>query len=129
MRNESVIVDSEGLKKLCVEWQNRLHLHDWDIKTKIMRERDFKNTEAQAENSWVLQTKQSLIRIVDPIDYITDTEWPQDMEYSLVHELLHLHFAPFDNFTSGSLEDKMMEQAIDVLARSFIELKRGELNG
>lgn len=46
-----------------------------------------------------------------------------DLEESLVHELLHCVFAPFET-RSGTPERKEEERAVELLARSFVAMKR-----
>jgi hypothetical protein len=107
---------------LCEYWQGILRLQDWDVKVVIARGREFVTGEgSQGECTWQLPTKQALIKLIDPIDYPTDTKWPYDPEKTLVHELLHLHFAPL-----GLSDDKEIEQeqAIDLIATGFLKVHR-----
>lgn len=122
-----MILTEQELKEKCLEWQKILNLQDWDIKPGIYRNSRFETVGSQAECNWVLKKKMATIRIVDPVDYPNNIQWPQDMEQSLVHELVHLHIAPFDESKSGSLEEIMMEQATDLIAKAMVKLKRGEL--
>lgn len=46
-----------------------------------------------------------------------------DVEASLVHELLHLHFAPFET-EGGSAERTEEERAVESLMRGYIDLRR-----
>lgn len=46
-----------------------------------------------------------------------------DVEASLVHELLHLHFAPFET-EGGSSERTEEERAVESLMRGYIDLRR-----
>lgn len=123
--NQSVIIDVDQLKQKCSEWQKILRLQDWDVRVSVERASDMKLKHVNGECEWVLQTKQAHIRILDPIDYPQDTGWPQDMEQVLIHELLHLHFAPFDAFENNTHEHTSMEQAIDMIAGALLSLKRG----
>lgn len=122
--SESVILDQPQLEESAKEWQKILGLNDWDIKPGIYRANQMETEGNEAECDWVLRKKTAIIRVLDPIDYPENILWPQDMEESLVHELIHLHIAPFDVSKSGSLEETAMEQAVDQLSRAFIRLKR-----
>lgn len=122
MIDKSVTFTEQELCELCSEWQETLKLQDWEVGLAIAREIDFKR-QVQAECSWVLPKKMALIKIIDPIDYHNEV-FLQDMEVSLVHELLHLHYAPFDNFDNESLECVCMEQSIDLIAKALVKLKR-----
>lgn len=119
-----MVFTEKELQKLCREWQKRLRLQDWDVKVFVKRESQFINENAAGECSWQLAKKLAVIRILDPIDYGSNLAWPQDQEATLVHELLHLHFAPFAA-KDDTPEDTAQEQAIDLIARALVELKRG----
>lgn len=110
------------LQQLLPEWQKILRLQDWDVKLIVDRERNFIGGDSQGECSWVLEKKQAFIKILDPVDF-PDSKWEQDSEETLVHELLHLHFAPF-NAEDGTLEDVAQEQAISAIAGALAGLKR-----
>lgn len=114
----------EELKKLCQEWQERLRLQHWTIALTISREKDFKLVGAQGECCWTQSTALATIKLIDPIDY-PESPFKYDMEIVLVHELLHLHFCPFDDCTDiNDLKDIMLERAIDHIARALVETKR-----
>lgn len=113
------------LNLACQEWQDILRLRDWEIKCFIKRAADMMLENSQGAIDWVLQSKQANIHILSPIDYPSET-WAQDMEKTLVHELIHLHYAPFTNdINRDSIEHAFMEQSIDLLAVSLVNLKRG----
>lgn len=113
----------EQLEALCREWQKTLRLQDWDVKVRIVRQRDMDNHNAQGEVDWTLPKKSAAISILDPTDYPPNSWWGQDIERTLVHELLHLHFAPFVEEEDG-LKRVAEEQAIDCLAIALVALKR-----
>lgn len=113
----------EELRALCLEWQAVLNIQFWDIKVGIYRCRDFVKQNSAAEVSWQLATATAILRILDPADYDRDL-FPQDMEQSLVHELLHLRFAEAEMTESGSLEETMYERAIDQTAKALVLVKR-----
>ncbi len=122
---EAHIYTEDELRELLKEWQEVLWLRDWDVKVGIYRQEDFDHKTGQGEITWILPKKQAVIKIVDPIDY-PKVQWAQDMERTLVHELNHLHFAPFDNADEGSANDISQEQAIDALAKALVTLKRSK---
>ena len=122
--NENHILKIDELKKLCQEWQKKLHLQAWDIVVEICRKSEFELTDVVGENHWDLRVCKSYIRILDPIDY-KSSSWPYDMEVCLVHELLHLHFMLFEPKEDG-LEHDHMESVIERFANVLVELKRGK---
>lgn len=117
------ILTQYELEELCREWQERLKIQYWDIKIGIFRARDFVKSDSRAEVSWTKTNATAILRILDPVDYDREL-WPQDMEVSLVHELLHLRFCEADITEAGSLEDVMLERAIDHTAEALVRLKR-----
>lgn len=114
----------DELQALCHEWQGVLRLQDWDVKVFVVRKRDLSSGDVMGEISFTLPKKTAVISILDPVDYDPDIAWGQDQEQTLVHELLHLHMAPFDH--SEGLEHTAMEWAVDSIAKALVSLKRGE---
>jgi hypothetical protein len=123
------VLTQEELNELCAEWQNTLRLNHWDIYAAITRNSDFSDEGNEGEIDYFLEKGDAAIRILDPIDYPQDTPFRQDMEQTLVHELLHLYFAPFQpNKEKDELKYAYWERAIDDLAKVLVKIKR-EQNG
>lgn len=102
------------------EWQTALRLQHWTITIQYTR-----RLGASAQNRYFINSLKSKIEVIDPIDYDADfCNEPQDVERSVVHELMHLHFAPIspDNDSPGHLHE---EQAVETLARAVVAIKRG----
>jgi hypothetical protein len=114
----------EELQEACENWKKRLRLQDWITVPKIVRERDMAVCNRNGECEWQLKTKIASIRILDPLDYPEDLIMSQDMETVLVHELLHLHFAPLYADTQDTSIDDAQEQAIDCIAMALVNLSR-----
>jgi hypothetical protein len=107
------------LSALLAEWQPALRLQHWLINVRYER-----HLGSQGRVSYNLRSRTAVIRIIDPLDYEHENpNFPQDVERTLVHELLHLHFAPLQT-RDKSPEDLAEDQAVDALARSFVDLKR-----
>lgn len=123
--NNAVIFNQDELRQLCAEWQKILRLQDWDVVVQISRRDDTFGNSTMGQVRFNLELKQALIKIIDPIDYPTNVIYPQDMETTLVHELLHLHFAPFDaeNDTPAEIAQ---EQAIEAISKGLVALKRSK---
>jgi hypothetical protein len=115
---EEVILTKEQLQQKCNEWQKRLRLQDWIITVKICRYHET-DEGRQAEVTWALSKKMASIKVVNSNDYPPDCMAPQDMENALVHELLHLHFAPL---TKGQEDDLYIqeEHAIESITSGLI---------
>lgn len=82
----------EELRELCVYWQKRLRLQDWEIYVEYVRK--------DAADGWwgELTVRHNLhryarVRVVEPGSFLPP-DWPRektDPEYILVHELLHIY--------------------------------------
>lgn len=111
------------LDKRRAYWQQVLRLQDWDVAAKVVRQ-DKLTLGRQGECQWGLERKEAIIRLLDPIDYPDDCQRKQDHELTLVHELLHLHFAAFA--AEGGAAEIAQEQAIQCIAKALVALERGE---
>jgi hypothetical protein len=109
------------LQELCAEWQKILRLQDWEIHVCIARSRDMPEG-MQGCIDMVWPRKEAHISIIDPVDYPPDSWWAQDMERTLVHELLHLHSPEREN----EREDiqVLIEQGVQLTACALVDLKR-----
>lgn len=73
-----------------------------------------------------LKLLEAWIDIRHPDEVDPESLLPYDMEKTLVHELLHIHFAPFfEDDPSQKLKNLAQEQAIENIARALVKLKRG----
>lgn len=114
-----VILTEKQLQEKLKYWKKRLRLRDWTIDAHVYRLSEFSNTNRQGECQWVEESKTAQIKVLDPADF-SHTILINDMEETLVHELLHLHFAPMN-------EDKYympIEQAIESIAKALVEIDR-----
>lgn len=115
-------LNQENLDELLAEWQKTLRLQDWGIQVLLGRIFDMVDENTTGQCTWRLSNKTALIRILDPSDYNPSFLRPCDVEKTLVHELLHLHFAPFCPLGS---ETDLHEQAIEAIATGLVKAKRG----
>lgn len=122
-------LETEELAQMLGFWMDILKLKEWDVKVKICRARDMQEGTAGTIN-WEVNHKDAFIRLLDPIDYPEDSMRDQDMEETLVHELLHLHFSTIsENFGGGKNNEfysLFEEQAICSIAAGLIKLHRSE---
>ena len=121
-----VLRNDSDLQLLLKKWQHILKLDAWRIKARICRISEMNDANAQGENTWVLAVSQSDIHILDASDFPADSLFEQDMEKTLVHELLHLHFAPFEPEDTDGLEFCAMEQTVELLANLLVQMERRE---
>lgn len=120
-----IILDKEQLEERLSHWQSKLRLQDWIIEVSIARGRDMMENTSACVN-WTLSKKMASIKLVDPIDYPDDVMGVRDMENDLVHELLHLHFAPInDHFNNNNdVYNTFEEQAIESISFGLIKSER-----
>ena len=109
----------KNLEDLCEEWKKRLGLAHWNIEVHLVPGDEINNNRGQNDYSFV--DEQSVIRIKRPEDYCG--YFPQDMEQTLVHELLHIIF-DFPSLGDGVV-NAHYEQAINRIASILVKLKRG----
>lgn len=112
----------EQLRSLCLKWQERLRLLDWDIKVRWARKDEEERVWGEVEKD--VHAKTATIAMVSP----KHPDWgksdhPRDIETILVHELLHLHTAPFE-FKLGSPHHTTEENLVNQIARLLVALDR-----
>ena len=116
---------SHELHKQLLFWQHALYLQDWTISLRIVRQWDMGDTVSVAQCEWYIERKDAIIKVLHPDDlpgvssrFLNGEEC--DYDVSLVHELLHLHFAPFHR-----KEDEIAhEQAINAISRGIVKTWR-----
>ena len=116
-------LDIEELTALCIEWQERLGLSHWRIAVQICRAREMPVPDVQATSDISLQMEYALISILDPVDY-PSSPFEQDMEVTLVHELLHIPLLYITDPDRASLEHTYLEAFIERTARLLVALAR-----
>lgn len=109
----------EQLQALCETWQKRLGLADWKVKARFVKHYEMDHSNITGECQWVLARREATIKILVEEDYPPSLVEGYDLERTLVHELIHLHFAPFWA-DDGSLEQLLQEQAIEALAKALV---------
>ena len=123
VQSEEHLFNLDYLEELLEEWKSILHLEQWDIELRRSRQIDFLEEDNQGEITFNKVECQAIIRILDHIDWV-DTPFKQDMEKTLVHELLHLIYADFEPEDSNSLQYTLWHRSIDSMARVLVSLKR-----
>jgi hypothetical protein len=113
----------EELQALCAAWQARLRLQDWRVKAEFARRPEMGDLSTTGRVLMRIEHKNARILVLDPLDMPTGGVFADDPEGVLVHELLHLHFAPFIVET-GSPEDIAQEQAINCIRDALLSVAR-----
>jgi hypothetical protein len=106
-------------------WQKRLNLQDWKISVLVVRSADLK-PKTLGNIHWDLDKKSAAIRVLDPADYqLPFHEMLDDMEFTVVHELIHLQLAPVLNTVSRNEASRRDEEhAVNHMAEALLKLDR-----
>ncbi len=107
---------------LLQEWKDRLFLGSWRISLRTKCKPDDMLPGAWGSTDWTEVNETARIDIVDP-DCLTNRIIDFDFETVLVHELLHLKFSLLQD-EKDSLQDRLVHQLIDEMARAFVDAKR-----
>lgn len=114
------------LTRLTMKWAERLRLQDWDIKVRFAKK-------GEGEDYWGVcipsaTTKEAVIIMQNPSRHKKAPDpdyYNADTEVTLVHELMHLHFAPF-GFPTTSLKGQQEEVIVSHVAQLLVALDRGD---
>lgn len=113
----------ERLKELTAEWQKTLRLQDWDIDVSFKRHFEMSQTNILGQAQQTVAVRKCTIDILVPED-----SWNRQSDYnleeSLVHEMLHIHFAEWNNhFTVNEMMPLSAEAGIDAISKALVALK------
>jgi hypothetical protein len=99
-------------------WQQRLHLEGWHISLVMTRRSELK-PKTLGGIHWDKGKKTAVIGIQDASDYrLPFQEMLADMEFTIVHELVHLELAALPRSeTSRSTEEHAVNQIAEALLR------------
>ena len=104
-------------------WQKRLDLNDWHIATQIVRVWDLK-PDTLGNLHWNSENRTATIRVLNPVDYeMPAADIPQDIEYTIVHELVHLQLSvlPRDPSTKN-----IEERVVNKISEALLQLEKGD---
>lgn len=109
------------LDELRREWQKILRLQDWKISSKFVSAKEL--TDGLGECEHLATAKTAKILILNPSEMDHAAEGIRgDPEDTLVHEMLHCHFSPFQS--ANKAVKLQQEQAIEAIAGALVGLKR-----
>ena len=108
-------------------WQRRLNLQDWNISIVVARATELK-PRTLGNIHWDTTKKTAIIRVLDPADYeLPPAAMLDDMEFTVVHELIHLELAPvLSEFSRNEANRRDEEHAVNQMADALLKLKRGK---
>jgi hypothetical protein len=102
-------------------WQQRLNLDDWKISVVMAHTHDLKPM-TLGNIHWDAKQKTALIHVLDASDYrVSCREALEDMEMTLVHELVHLELSSLPRSAASRREE---EFAVNRIADALVQLDR-----
>jgi len=124
------MLTDERMHQLCENWREALNLKDWAVNLQIVGH-GILRVGAMGDCNMVVNKKYATIRLLSAQLYPAmraagarleaDDEFEQ--ERCLVHELMHLHYAPLDSMIGNdSVAEVILEQAISSVDRVIVEL-------
>jgi len=100
-----------------VFWQQRLNLQDWTISVVMSHPADLRQR-TLGNIHWNADKKKAVIRVLDASDYhMPFRATIKDMEFTVVHELIHLELASLPRSEASRSEE---EYAINHLAGALL---------
>lgn len=125
-RERTLMAESFSSEKLS-EWQNRLNLRDWKITVMVVRASDLK-PKTLGNIHWDGEKKTAVIRVLDPMDYkLKDRAMLNDIEFTVVHELIHLELSPVLSPLQRNEANRIEEEhAVNHMAQALLDLDRAK---
>jgi len=122
----SLVAGSFASEKLWL-WQKRLNLQEWDISVVVSRASELR-PKTLGNIHWDRDKKTAVIRVLDPADYrLPLAPMLRDIEFTLVHELIHLEIAPVLADLQRTSANRMEEEhAVNHIADALLMLNRGQ---
>jgi len=109
----------QAIREKLVLWQRRLNLQDWIISVVMSHPTDLRQR-TLGNIHWDANKKTALIRVLDASDYQMPFQpTMRDMEFTVVHELIHLELASLPRSEASRSEE---EYAINRLATALLQL-------
>ena len=121
----SLLAESFAREKLSV-WQKRLNLQYWNVALEVVRSTELR-PKTLGNIHWDTDKKTAVIRVLDPADYsLPFHEMLDDMEFTVVHELIHLEMAPaLSHLTRSDADRSEEEHAVNHMTAALLHLDRG----
>lgn len=132
MAIEQCIYTIEQLRERLAHWQRVLRLQDWHIEVMLVPMASMGGDFAGEVTTFPMK-KRAFIKVLTAADYEASMErgrqtMPHDMEYTLIHELMHVViYLCSVKYDPGSREEMLEEQAVHALAMGYLQLSRPSL--
>jgi hypothetical protein len=104
-------------------WQKILRLQDWKIQARFAKTNEMSKPNNQGEVSYNITHREALIKLLKPEDYPAACVFPQDIDATLAHELLHVQFSTTEvDMDDDSTDYLVYHQSIEATAKGLAEL-------
>jgi hypothetical protein len=123
-RERTLLAERYAAERLSV-WQKRLNLQDWNISLLVVRAAELK-PKTLGNIHWDADKKTAVIRVLDPADYkLPFSEMLSDLEFTVVHELIHLELSPvLSPLQRNDANRREEEHAVNHMADALLRLDR-----
>jgi hypothetical protein len=120
----TVVVEHYAVERLAM-WQKRLNLQDWNISLVVSRATELK-PKTLGNIHWDTDKKTAVLRVLDPADYkLSFNDMLQDVEFTVVHELIHLELSPvLSPLQRNDANRREEEHAVNHMADALLKLDR-----
>jgi hypothetical protein len=110
------------MKERLQSWQERLSLTDWKISIELVP-REKLEPDTLGNVHWDTDNRQASIGVLSTRDYplMPFREMLDDMELTVVHELVHIHLASLPRSEASRGRE---ERAVDQLSRALLKLAK-----
>jgi len=118
---ERAEVASSYVNERLAVWQQRLNLQDWKISIVMAHQSELK-PKTLGNIHWESDKKTAVIRVLDAADYkMPLREMLDDMEFTVVHELIHLELSSLPRSDASRREE---EHAVNQITDALLKLDR-----
>jgi hypothetical protein len=112
---------AEFLNARLTFWQQRLNLQEWKLSVLASHPAELK-PQTLGNIRWDTGRKSAVVRVLSPSDYnMTCSAALDDMEMTVVHELVHLTLSPLRSATTNRTDE---EQTVNRIADALLKLER-----
>jgi hypothetical protein len=116
------------LRQRLVRWQERLKLQDWTISLVMSHPTDLRRG-TLGNVHWDADKKTAVIRVLDAADYGRPFRATlEDMEFTVVHELIHLELTSLTRSFKSRSEESFSEeeQAVNRMSYALLQLDHAD---
>jgi hypothetical protein len=102
-------------------WQQRLNLKDWNLRARLVHP-DALEPKTLGNIRWNTDARAATIGVLSTYHYdLQDQAMLDDMEFTIVHELVHLHLA---SLPRSEASRRVEEHAVNELAKALLNLAK-----